>query len=186
MSRRLCAFALVLPLQNDTNLFIAEQCQYGKNRVLEQVEGCNQKCYEGEHVVDACVLLGTHTEDHLERHMEQLGVGRNQKKGVQKTACGGCEQYTGDQSRKCGTLGLLSIINDGSGNDEEASHYKACELADKCGIGSVDEKVQKNLNSTSTELDKLVGTRTRAIQRKLKAVQSLEDPDAEEGFYLEE
>lgn len=48
------------------------------------------------------------------------------------------------------------------------------------------EKVQKNLNSTSAELDKLIGTRTRAIQRKLKAVQSLEDPDAEEGFYLEE
>ena len=53
-------------------------------------------------------------------------------------------------------------------------------------FAAVLEKVQKNLNSTSTELDKLVGTRTRAIQRKLKAVQSLEDPDAEEGFYLEE
>jgi len=40
-------------------------------------------------------------------------------------------------------------------------------------------KLQKDLNASSEDLDKLVGTRTRAIQRTLKKVQSLEDKDGD-------
>ena len=41
---------------------------------------------------------------------------------------------------------------------------------------------QERLNQANSELDKLVGTRTRAIQRKLTQLQSLEDPDLGSGF----
>lgn len=40
-------------------------------------------------------------------------------------------------------------------------------------FGELLEKTQKKLNEANTELDKLVGTRTRVIQRKLKDVQEL-------------
>ncbi len=42
-------------------------------------------------------------------------------------------------------------------------------------FGDVLEATQNRLNQANKELDKLVGVRTRAIQRKLKEVQSLED-----------
>lgn len=48
------------------------------------------------------------------------------------------------------------------------------------------DKVQKNINLTSAELDKLVGTRTRAIQRKLKSIQGLEDNDGDGMIDIEE
>jgi DNA recombination protein RmuC len=46
-------------------------------------------------------------------------------------------------------------------------------------FGAVLLNTQQRLNQANAELDKLVGTRTRAIQRKLSQVQSLEDPDAD-------
>lgn len=47
-------------------------------------------------------------------------------------------------------------------------------------------KVEKNLAATSKELDSLVGTRTRAIQRKLRSVQRLEDKDEDGEIDIEE
>ncbi|MHA7131881.1 DNA recombination protein RmuC [Algoriphagus namhaensis] len=44
-------------------------------------------------------------------------------------------------------------------------------------FGDLLEKTQKKLNEANTELDKLVGTRTRVIQRKLKEVQELSDAE---------
>jgi DNA recombination protein RmuC len=38
-------------------------------------------------------------------------------------------------------------------------------------IGALLERTQKKINEANTELDKLVGVRTRIIQRKLKEVQ---------------
>ena len=38
------------------------------------------------------------------------------------------------------------------------------------------EKMQTHLNQTSKDLDNLMGTRTRAIQRKLRSVQQLDEP----------
>lgn len=46
------------------------------------------------------------------------------------------------------------------------------------------ERTQKKLNEANSELDKLVGVRTRTIQRKLKEVQEL--PEGESTRYLEE
>jgi len=46
------------------------------------------------------------------------------------------------------------------------------------------ERTQKKLNEANSELDKLVGVRTRIIQRKLKEVQEL--PEGESTRYLEE
>ena len=51
-------------------------------------------------------------------------------------------------------------------------------------FGDLLEKTQKKLNEANSELDKLVGVRTRVIQRKLKEVQEL--PDAESQSLLEE
>lgn len=50
-------------------------------------------------------------------------------------------------------------------------------------FGKVLESTQHRLNQANEDLDKLVGVRTRQIQRRLKEVASLEDPDA--GRYLE-
>jgi DNA recombination protein RmuC len=46
------------------------------------------------------------------------------------------------------------------------------------------ERTQKKINEANTELDKLVGVRTRIIQRKLKEVQEL--PEGESTQVLEE
>lgn len=43
-------------------------------------------------------------------------------------------------------------------------------------FGELLERTQKKLTEANTELDKLVGVRTRVIQRKLKEVQELPDP----------
>ncbi len=51
-------------------------------------------------------------------------------------------------------------------------------------FGELIEKTQKKLNEANTELDKLVGVRTRAIQRKLKEVEEL--PESESSRLLEE
>ena len=51
-------------------------------------------------------------------------------------------------------------------------------------FGELIEKTQKKLNEANSELDKLVGVRTRAIQRKLKDVQEL--PSAESEKLLDE
>ena len=39
---------------------------------------------------------------------------------------------------------------------------------------------QQRINQANTELDKLVGVRTRAIQRKLRDVEKIDDAKAEE------
>ncbi|UZD23761.1 DNA recombination protein RmuC [Algoriphagus halophytocola] len=51
-------------------------------------------------------------------------------------------------------------------------------------FGDLIEKTQKKLTEANSELDKLVGTRTRVIQRKLKDVHEL--PEAESSKLLEE
>lgn len=51
-------------------------------------------------------------------------------------------------------------------------------------FGVLLERTQKKLNEANSELDKLVGVRTRIIQRKLKEVQEL--PEGETTRYLEE
>jgi DNA recombination protein RmuC len=51
-------------------------------------------------------------------------------------------------------------------------------------FGFLLERTQKKLNEANSELDQLIGVRTRIIQRKLKEVQEL--PDAESRRYLEE
>ncbi|WP_186756746.1 DNA recombination protein RmuC [Echinicola salinicaeni] len=50
-------------------------------------------------------------------------------------------------------------------------------------FGNLIEKAQKKLNEANHELDTLVGTRTRVIQRKLRDVEEL--PESEEGKYLD-
>lgn len=42
-------------------------------------------------------------------------------------------------------------------------------------FGELIEKTQKKLGEANSELDKLVGARTRAIQRKLKDVEELSE-----------
>ncbi len=51
-------------------------------------------------------------------------------------------------------------------------------------FGVLLERTQKKINEANTELDKLVGVRTRIIQRKLKEVQEL--PEGESAQFLEE
>ena len=51
-------------------------------------------------------------------------------------------------------------------------------------FGVLLERTQKKINEANTELDKLVGVRTRIIQRKLKEVQEL--PEGESTRFLEE
>lgn len=51
-------------------------------------------------------------------------------------------------------------------------------------FGELIEKTQKKLGEANSELDKLVGARTRAIQRKLKDVQEL--PETESTKFLED
>ena len=46
-------------------------------------------------------------------------------------------------------------------------------------FGELLERTQKKINEANSELDKLVGVRTRIIQRKLKEVQELPDPERE-------
>ena len=47
-------------------------------------------------------------------------------------------------------------------------------------------KLQDRLRQSDQELDKLIGTRTKAINRKLRAVQSLDDASAARVLGLEE
>ena len=51
-------------------------------------------------------------------------------------------------------------------------------------FGVLLERTQKKISEANSELDKLVGVRTRIIQRKLKEVQEL--PEGESSRYLEE
>jgi DNA recombination protein RmuC len=51
-------------------------------------------------------------------------------------------------------------------------------------FGSMLEKAQKNLHTATNQLDELVGKRTKAIQRKLKDVETL--PLGEAAQYLPE
>lgn len=51
-------------------------------------------------------------------------------------------------------------------------------------FGDLLEKTQRKLSEANTELDKLIGVRTRVIQRKLKEVQEL--PEAESNELLED
>lgn len=45
-------------------------------------------------------------------------------------------------------------------------------------VGGMLEKAQKNIQAANGQLDEVLGTRTRAIQRKLKDVDSLGDAEA--------
>ena len=47
-------------------------------------------------------------------------------------------------------------------------------------------KMQGHLRQTSDDLEKLMGVRTRAINRKLQQVQQLEEPEAESMLELED
>lgn len=51
-------------------------------------------------------------------------------------------------------------------------------------FGELLERTQKKINEANSELDKLVGARTRIIQRKLKEVQQL--PESESTRLLED
>jgi DNA recombination protein RmuC len=46
-------------------------------------------------------------------------------------------------------------------------------------FGGLLEKAQKNIQTASNQLDEVMGKRTRAIQRKLKGVETLEDTEAQ-------
>ena len=45
-------------------------------------------------------------------------------------------------------------------------------------VGGMLEKAQKNIQAANGQLDEVLGTRTRAIQRKLKDVDTLSDREA--------
>jgi DNA recombination protein RmuC len=45
-------------------------------------------------------------------------------------------------------------------------------------FGEMLEKTQRKLSEANTELDRLVGVRTRVIQRKLKEIQELPEGDS--------
>ena len=45
-------------------------------------------------------------------------------------------------------------------------------------FGGMLEKAQKNLQTASGQIEEVLGTRTRAIQRKLKEVETLNDQEA--------
>jgi len=51
-------------------------------------------------------------------------------------------------------------------------------------FGGMLEKAQKNLHTASNQLDELVGKRTKAIQRRLRDVESL--PQSEAAAFLPE
>jgi DNA recombination protein RmuC len=51
-------------------------------------------------------------------------------------------------------------------------------------FGGLLEKAQKNLHTATNQLDELVGKRTKAIQRKLRTVESL--PQGEASLILPE
>ena len=51
-------------------------------------------------------------------------------------------------------------------------------------FGELLERTQKKLTEANSELDKLVGVRTRVIQRKLKEIQEL--PDAQSKDLLDD
>ena len=46
-------------------------------------------------------------------------------------------------------------------------------------FGGLLEKAQKNLHTASNQIDEVMGKRTRAIQRKLKGVEALNDTEAQ-------
>jgi len=46
-------------------------------------------------------------------------------------------------------------------------------------FGGMLEKAQKNLQTASNQIDEVMGKRTRAIQRKLKGVEALNDTDTQ-------
>ena len=45
-------------------------------------------------------------------------------------------------------------------------------------VGGMLEKAQRNLQTASGQIDEVLGTRTRAIQRRLKDVDTLSDAEA--------
>jgi DNA recombination protein RmuC len=46
-------------------------------------------------------------------------------------------------------------------------------------FGGMLEKAQKNIQTASNQLDEVMGKRTRAIQRKLKSVEVLDDVESQ-------
>jgi len=52
-------------------------------------------------------------------------------------------------------------------------------------FGAILDKTQDRLNQINTDLDKLIGTRTNAIRRKLKSVESLDDEKTAELLEIE-
>jgi DNA recombination protein RmuC len=46
-------------------------------------------------------------------------------------------------------------------------------------FGGMLEKAQKNIQTASNQLDEVMGKRTRAIQRKLKGVEALEESESQ-------
>mgnify|MGYP003319462097 CR=1 FL=1 len=59
--------------------------------------------------------------------------------------------------------------------DRMASNWDADMIKNDCVIEKILDNTQKRMQRASEELDKLVGTRTRQIQRTLKNVESLPD-----------
>ena len=53
-------------------------------------------------------------------------------------------------------------------------------------FGNVLEATQARINQANAELDKLIGTRTRSIQRKLRGVTSMGDREAAQMLDLTE
>ena len=51
-------------------------------------------------------------------------------------------------------------------------------------FGDVLTATQNRINQANAELDKLIGTRTRSIQRKLRSVEALEDADAKRLLHI--
>jgi len=51
-------------------------------------------------------------------------------------------------------------------------------------FGDVLAATQNRINQANAELDKLIGTRTRSIQRKLRSVEALEDADAKRLLHI--
>jgi dTDP-4-amino-4,6-dideoxygalactose transaminase len=76
----------------------------------------------------------------------------------------------------------VPVIEDSAESIGSYISNKQCGSFGKFGV--LLERTQKKLNEANSELDKLVGVRTRIIQRKLKEVQEL--PEGESTRYLEE
>ena len=75
-----------------------------------------------------------------------------------------------------GQVGVKSLVSQkGSGEVWELLGAVKTEV-DECGQGLA--KMQQRLRQTDEELDQLIGVRSRAISRKLRSVQSLDEASA--------